>query len=108
MKTHSNEHIGNCAVIFEALGLHTRGVYFDQFVATPDYYLAKVREHLPPLPRQRAVQARLDAIDELQEIEDILTVDLDRKPDVKRNNGAIVEPLHHTAWPRKPRRRTVC
>lgn len=105
---YSDSHLNSCALVFETLGIYERGIDFERFIGAPDYYLALCKTYRPLLPRQLAVQARQDAIEELQEIETILTIDLDRNPDVKRSNGTIVESLHHTAWPRKPRRRDVC
>lgn len=63
--------------------LRERGVTFAAFLARPRHYVETLVTGTPGLlPRQIAVQARVDAFVERERL--------------SVRNGAIVEPLHHT------------
>lgn len=84
--------------------LHQHGLMFVQFLQAPEFYIGVLGPApLPLLPAQRQVAERLAAEsgEEIAAIERDELRQLERDHRVRGRNGALVEPLHHTAWPRR-------
>lgn len=111
------------AAIFQANRLHERfGITFAAFIDRPHAYLAAYIFLAPRpepdgyydlLPEQRAVQRAIDEqcdteVALLQVLTESVLASLE--PDLRGlrfRNGALVEPLHHHAYPRRHRRRLL-
>lgn len=77
---------------YMALCLRYHGITLLQYLAAPDACERAALEHMPLLPAQRVVQARLDA--EAARLEATVA-------HLPQRNGTVVEPLHHTRYPRR-------
>lgn len=117
--SYSNEHIECCARLYrDNPALRQRGVLFSTFVAFPEECMLAAaggmavplpagEEYYPLLPDQLAVRARLDRDDDDRHIQAQIN-DVDRLLATKRmriSNGALMEPMHHKAYPRRQQKR---
>lgn len=103
---HTDEHIEYWGKVFVDNQLRQTGLTFERFIEDPVEHLEaelfRFRERsfepdpLPLLPRQRAVQARIDA----QLIDEQLNQDLDHRAVLR--DQVLIEPLRHHAmsWKR--------
>lgn len=102
---YSDDYIERWGRLFVLRELHMQyGIRFETFLRHPHAYLHQIAMHampsgdyLPLLPRQRAVQARLDA--------DVLETELEENARIAYRGIGFIEPLHHCCWPRRPRKR---
>ena len=112
--TYSDEHIERCAKLYlDNPVIRQKGVLFVTFCAFPEEVMRAVAGGLAmPLPEdqqfyplmgaQRAVRNRLD--DENERDISWQIAELERMLERRRmriSNGAVMEPLHHKAWPRR-------
>ncbi|MDY6979187.1 MAG: hypothetical protein SV201_04860 [Pseudomonadota bacterium] len=86
------------------LHLKEHGITVRQFLLDPVPYIERLCNHLPLLPQQRAIQARLDR-EEVRNLEKEFEAQLEQDAQVTYRNGAFIEPMHHCAFPRCPHRR---
>lgn len=116
--SYTDEHIELCAKLYQDNPMIRRcGVLFVTFVAFPDEVMRAVangmavplpegEEYYPLLDAQRAVRDRLD--EEHDRDVRMQIADLERLLEKRRmriSNGAVMEPLHHKAYPRRQQRR---
>src|SRR5690606_5424305 len=87
-----DEYIEYYAERYMALCLRYHGISLLQYLAAPEACERAALEHMPLLPAQRAVQARLDA--EAARLEATVA-------HLPQRNGTVVEPLHHTRHPKR-------
>lgn len=102
---HTDEHIEYWGEVFVDNQLHRSGLTFERFIESPVEHLEAQLFHYdepapepePLLPRQRLVQARIDAADILDEQ---LNQDLADRAVLR--DQVLIEPLRHhaQAWKR--------
>lgn len=91
---YSDEYLDHYADRFIAMRLSSHGVTLAQYLSAPWRYEHLALEPEGLLPRQRRIQARIDA----EAIEEDIEAEMDG---VVRRGGIAIEPMRHRRWPRR-------
>lgn len=103
----SDEHLEFWGRVYEDNNLYQQGVRFDYFITAPVEILEAVNRNTrlheqsldcgPLLPQQARVARRI----ELQTPVGMIAEEMENIPEAVCRNGALIEPWHHTTWPRR-------
>lgn len=110
----SDEHLEYWGRVFVDNNLYAQGIRFDYFIVAPEEFIEALarrrRDHYaaddafePPLPAQARVARQVALQTPLGQLADTL----ETVPGAVMRDGTLIEPLHHTRFPRKHDRRAL-
>lgn len=104
MPIYSDQSIDYWGEYFQSHDLHSsHGLRFETFLANPGYHIERSKDIQPLLKPQRLIKQRLDAIDDLDDIDNILDdgIEMRGNQNIKR-----IHPRFPTAnWKKNTNRR---